>query len=55
VKLKCDYYANKYIFFGITRGVKKPRMRKLITRGVKQATRTRTTPGQECGNNTYIK
>jgi hypothetical protein len=35
--------------------LKKIRISKLITEGAKQATRTCTSPGQECGNETETR
>ena len=50
VKLKCDHYDDKHGILGVSRVQKEIRMRKPTARGAKQAARTRTPPGQECGD-----
>ena len=55
VKLKCDHYDDKHGTLGVSRVQKETRMRKPTARGAKQAARTRTPPGQECGDETETR
>ena len=55
VKLKCDHYDDKHGTLGVSRVQKETRMKKPTARGAKQAARTRTPPGQECGDETETR